>query len=101
MKRFILALIGISSIALMASPASSEENVCGKRNDIISRLENGYQEFNSAMGVSTNGSLVELYTSENGTWTLMLTRPDGVSCLIAAGQNWEAFDAVTPASQTF
>jgi len=53
------------------------------------------------MGVSTNGSLVELYTSENGTWTLMLTRPDGVSCLIAAGQNWEAFDAVTPASQTF
>jgi hypothetical protein len=85
----------------MAAPATSAENVCGKRDDIVSRLENGYQEFNSAMGMSTNGGLVELYTSENGTWTLMLTQADGVSCLIAAGQNWEAFEGAKSASQAF
>ena len=101
MKRFIFALIGASSVALMAAPASSAENVCGKRDDIISRLENGYQEFNSAMGMSTNGGLVELYTSEDGTWTLMLSQPDGVSCLIAAGQNWESFNSAKSASQVF
>jgi len=101
MKRFMFALIGVSFAALLASPASSEENVCGKRDDIVSRLENGYQEFNSAMGMSTNGGLVELYTSDNGTWTLMLTQPDGVSCLIAAGQNWESFNSPKSASQVF
>jgi len=101
MKRFFFALIGASVTALLAAPAYSEENVCGKRDDIVSRLENGYQEFNSAMGMSTNGGLVELFTSDNGTWTLMLTQPDGVSCLIAAGQNWESFQNVKPASQVF
>lgn len=101
MKRFFFALIGASITALMAAPAYSEENVCGKRDDIVTRLENGYQEFNSAMGMSTNGGLVELYTSDKGTWTLMLTQPDGVSCLIAAGQNWESFEGMKPASQAF
>lgn len=101
MKRFFFALIGASIVALLSAPAYSEENVCGKRDDIVSRLESGYQEFNSAMGMSTNGGLVELYTSEKGTWTLMLTQPDGVSCLIAAGQNWESFGGMKPASQAF
>ena len=101
MKRFIFALIGASFTALLAAPASSAESVCGNRDDIVSRLENGYQEFNSAMGMSTNGGLVELYTSDKGTWTLMLTQPDGISCLIAAGQNWESFSSPKSASQVF
>lgn len=101
MKRFMIALIGASFTALLAAPGSSAENVCGKRDDIVTRLENGYQEFNSAMGMSTNGGLVELYTSDNGTWTLMLTQPDGVSCLIAAGENWESFNSPKSASQAF
>jgi hypothetical protein len=101
MKRFMIALIGVSFTALLAAPASSAENICGKRDDIVSRLESGYQEFNSAMGMSTNGGLVELYTSENGTWTLMLSQPDGVSCLIAAGENWESLKLPKSASQVF
>jgi hypothetical protein len=101
MKRFMIALIGVSFTALLAAPASSAENICGKRDDIVSRLESGYQEYNSAMGMSTNGGLVELYTSENGTWTLMLSQPNGVSCLIAAGENWESFKLPKSASQVF
>ena len=101
MKRFMIALIGVSFTALLAAPASSAENICGKRDEIVSRLESGYQEYNSAMGMSTNGGLVELYTSENGTWTLMLSQPNGASCLIAAGENWESFKLPKSASQVF
>ena len=101
MKRFMIALIGVSFTALLAAPATSAENICGKRDEIVSRLESGYQEYNSAMGMSTNGGLVELYTSENGTWTLMLSQPNGVSCLIAAGENWESFKLPKSASQVF
>ena len=101
MKRFMFTLIGASFMALLATPATSAESVCGNRDDIVARLESGYQEFNSAMGMSTNGGLVELYTSENGTWTLMLTQPNGVSCLIAAGQNWESFNSPKSAAQVF
>ena len=100
MKRFMIALIGVSFTALLAAPASAQ-SICGKRDEIVSRLESGYQEHNSAMGMSTNGGLVELYTSEKGTWTLMLSQPNGVSCLIAAGENWESFKLPKSASQVF
>lgn len=101
MKRLVLAMTAVSISALLAGPAFGAQNVCGKRADIVARLHDGYQEFNSAMGVATNGGLIELYTSEKGTWTLMLTQPDGVSCLIAAGNNWESLNKPKAASETF
>jgi hypothetical protein len=35
-------------------------------------------------------AVIEVYSSEEtGTWTILVTRPDGTSCLLAAGQRWE------------
>ena len=98
MKRSILALLGLVAAPLIASPASAQ-TVCAERNEIVSRLENGYHEMASAIGVSGNGGVIELYTSSKGSWTLILTQPDGVSCLIAAGESWESVTAARPASQ--
>ena len=39
---------------------------------------------------SPDDGLVEVYASEEtGTWTILMTRPDGTTCLLAAGQRWE------------
>lgn len=41
-------------------------------------------------GVDANGTLVRLYVSESGSWTMMVTppsRPDLV-CIINAGEGW-------------
>lgn len=43
------------------------------------------------MGLTNTGTLVELLQSEDGSWTLIMTMPNGRSCLMAAGQNWETF----------
>ena len=42
------------------------------------------------MGLAPNGGVVEVLASENGSWTLLVTMPDGHSCVIAVGENWEA-----------
>jgi hypothetical protein len=99
MKRSIVLLGGLAIASALFSPASAQQAVCGDRNEIVARLENGYQESTSGVGLSATGGLVELYTSEKGTWTLMLTQPNGVSCLIAAGDNWEHVDSPKTASQ--
>ena len=49
------------------------------------------------MGLSTDGGLIEIYSSEKGTWTILVTRPSGITCLVAAGDNWEAVKAAAPA----
>ena len=99
MKRSIMLLGVLAITSVMLSPASAQQAVCGDRNEIVARLESGYQESTTGVGLSATGGLIELYTSEKGTWTLMLTQPNGVSCLIAAGDNWEQVDRPKAASQ--
>ncbi len=37
-----------------------------------------------------DGQLMEVLTSEHGTWTVLLTSPSGRTCVIAAGTSWES-----------
>ncbi len=41
---------------------------------------------------------MEIYASdETGSWTIIVTLPDGMACLVAAGQSYEALaDALPP-----
>ena len=53
-------------------------------------LNQRYAELPSALGVQADGQLVEVFVSENGmSWTIVLTRPDGWSCIVAVGEHWE------------
>ncbi len=88
MKRSITILLGAVAASFATAPASAQ-SVCGDRTEIVSRLESGYEEKASAIGLSGSGGVVELYTSDKGSWTLLITQPTGVSCLIAAGESWE------------
>ena len=45
-------------------------------------------------GLQSNGALIQVFASKDGmTWTIISTRPDGVSCIVALGQHWEALQA--------
>lgn len=88
MNRSIIVLLGAVAASLATAPASAQ-SVCGDRTEIVTRLETGYEEKAAAIGLSGNGGVVELYTSDKGSWTLLITQPGGVSCLIAAGESWE------------
>jgi hypothetical protein len=35
------------------------------------------------------GQVLEVFASSNGSWTMVMTMPNGKACLIAAGDNWE------------
>jgi hypothetical protein len=41
------------------------------------------------MGLVSNGAVLEVLTSDKGSWTIIVTRPDGTSCVVAAGEAWE------------
>ena len=83
---FLVIIIG--TILLYSTPTASQA-VCGDRAEIVARLESAYQEKVVAVGMAGTGNVVELFLSTRGSWTLLLTQPIGISCLIAAGDNWE------------
>ncbi len=71
------------------TPAQAQQ--CDQRTKIIGHLARKYQEAPVAIGVTTSGGMVEVLTSgDGGTWTIILSNPNGTSCLVAAGEGWRA-----------
>lgn len=98
MSRTALITAAIVSAALLGSitPAEAQSpQSCAKRTDIIKHLTGQYHETPVAIGLSDNGSLLEILASSDGkTWTLLFSMPTGVSCLMATGQDWQALPRV-------
>jgi hypothetical protein len=95
MLRLALALTaGLSS----ATAAAAQQPACTARSDVVSQLSSRYSERPVAMGLANNGGVIEIFSSQAGqSWTIVLTMPSGLSCLIAAGENWESLPALVKA----
>jgi hypothetical protein len=86
----LAAGVAIVGMAVAGGTSASAEAGCDSRSKIISALDQEYREAPIGIGLTQNGRVVELLVSRKGSWTLLATGPTGMSCLIAAGENWEA-----------
>lgn len=99
MKNLTKGLAALALALSVASPVTSEtRQACAERTKVIERLAEKYGETRQAMGLHQNNGVLEVYASEEtGTWTILVTMPNGLSCLIAAGQGWDGVaDPVKP-----
>jgi len=80
-----------SSAPAQAPPQTGVAPACHSRADLTEMLEQKFAEQPSALGVQADGQLVEVFAAKDGaSWTIVLTRPDGWSCIVAVGQHWES-----------
>ncbi len=92
MRRYRTAILStlILMIGLIPSaPAALAQPVCGTHQSISENLKKSYTEAPISIGVTVGGGIIEVFSSPEGTWTLVITQPSGMSCLIAAGHDWE------------
>jgi hypothetical protein len=92
-----LALLAVGGLPRGSSPAFAQgaPTICRARDNLLTQLEQNYGEVPVAIGVA-DGALIELLTAKDGmTWTIILTSPKGMSCLIASGDGWRPI-APTP-----
>ncbi len=99
MRNILAALALGTSTLLTATPGGAQPSGCAQRDRIIDRLAERYGESRQSIGMGANNSVVEVFASlETGTWTITVTLPDGITCLVASGQSFERLDeAPTPA----
>ncbi len=86
-----LALVSLAAASvLLVRPAVADMPQCSQRESVVSYLEKKYKESPVAVGVTSNGGLVEVLTTDGGgTWTIIVTSAKGWSCLVAAGEGWK------------
>ncbi|MGE0162634.1 MAG: hypothetical protein AB7S71_05795 [Dongiaceae bacterium] len=76
--------------ASAATTATAAQEICGARADLLEELTKRYHEAPAAVGLANSGVLVEVLTADNGsTWTIIVSQPNGTSCLVAAGKEWQ------------
>jgi hypothetical protein len=94
--KYVAKLIMYSTALLalavfLVSSAAVAQVSCGQRDKIVEWLAVEYKEAPIATGVSSKGSLIEVLSTHDGdTWTVIVTSPDGDSCVTASGQGWRA-----------
>jgi|TARA_Y100000294_G_scaffold152322_1_gene150553 hypothetical protein len=92
MRRYKTAILSALVLIIGSSffvPAASAQPVCSTHRTVSDSLKKSYAEAPVSMGVTAGGGVIEVYASPKGTWTLVITQPNGTSCLIAAGQGWK------------
>ena len=85
----------MASVVVFAADAAAGQDACPARETVSEYLASEFHEEPIAMGLANNGGVIELYTSlDRTTWTIMITMPDGRSCMLAAGQAWESLPTI-------
>ena len=85
----MIRLITAAALVTALSLPAMAQTVCGERNKFLNHLSQSYKEAPAALGLVSNGTVLEVLVSKGGTWTIIITKPGGLSCIVAAGEAWE------------
>jgi hypothetical protein len=75
----MLPLITALLLAPGCAPTAIMEEVLG----------GAFHEVHAGRGVNPQGHLVRIYISPDNTFTILESSPDGVSCILGVGKDWE------------
>jgi hypothetical protein len=91
-RLFKIALLSaVLAVAGATAGQAQTRGACMPHEDAVAKLKQSYGEQKIGLGLGSKGSAVfELFVAETGTWTLLVTRTNGISCIAASGDNWMA-----------
>ena len=75
---------------LAAQQAQAQSSNCADHAIVVERLATAYGESRQSIGLGSDNSVVEVFASiDTGSWTITVTQPGGLTCLVAAGQAYQ------------
>lgn len=87
--------MGLGIMVLAAQQVHAQN--CAPRSDVVNRLAETYGETRRGIGIARQGAVMEVFASDRtGSWTITVTLPDGMTCLLASGQAYETMAEALP-----
>ena len=86
-----VALVGCASIPPANAADDSDKLVCRDRARFVQRAEQLYKEVPAAIGLQSNGTLLEVLAAPSGSFTILLTTVHGRAVcteVVATGKAW-------------
>ncbi|ESY01950.1 MULTISPECIES: hypothetical protein [unclassified Mesorhizobium] len=95
-RRLVAAMF--FAVFAMSGIAQAKADQCAARTDLVKALGEKFHENQAARGLVNPNVVLEIFVSDQGTWTILATDTHGQSCIITAGEGWDgaAMAAVLP-----
>lgn len=95
MKRYAYAVLAALAACTPTLAPAQEAGRCGPREMGVETLKQQYREHKVAQGLTEEGLMIEVFASEDGsTFTVFLSLPNGISCVVSTGQGWTQIQPV-------
>ncbi|MFV2092140.1 MAG: hypothetical protein ACC634_03560 [Hyphomicrobiales bacterium] len=82
------AIVG-AGLLMMTATGGAEAAICGEYTKIKDMLAERYQEVPKSVGMIADKGVIQVFLSQEGTWSILLTSTDGRACIVAAGHSWQ------------
>lgn len=89
MEKTLFAL-SLGFVGLILATQAAFANQCAPHDQVVAGLATGFDESRRMIGLAGPSQVVEVFASDAGSWTITVTGPDGVTCLVTSGQGFEA-----------
>lgn len=94
------AFVAIVIAMMLAKAALAEDQppVCKPHDEAAAILAQQYGEARVSVGILGNGqSMMEMFANPaSGTWTVLMTSAQGIACIVAYGESFEAVTEAAP-----
>ncbi|MGB0684320.1 MAG: hypothetical protein ACPGOV_16565 [Magnetovibrionaceae bacterium] len=67
--------------------------ICAERELFLEGLQKSFGEAPVSAGLASSGNMIEVLRAEDGRFTILETRPDGTTCVMADGEAWTTMEA--------
>ncbi len=89
-KRIMITSSLILGMAAIWPPDAQAQVACGTRDSVVAKLGEKYGEIRRGGGLAGPTAIFEVWASEaTGTWTILKTSPNGLTCIMAVGDGWQ------------
>ncbi len=91
---FTATALALALLLAVRAPASAAP-ICATHKEVTEQLANGFSEVPIAIALTSEGNVIVVFSpGDRATWTIVMTKPDGKSCIVAAGKTWESLPEV-------
>lgn len=96
--RLFLGFLCLIGIITFTYPVWGQDTLCSTRDSWVEKLGTEYNETLRIVGVSSKGPLMEIFVSESGTYTIIMSMNADFSCAVSTGEGWH--ELVAPKAGT-
>jgi hypothetical protein len=86
--------------AILAALLLAQQSPCGPTGQVEKRIAKDYGESVVGAGITPGGVMFLTSNPVSGSFTILLRRPDGQTCVLMGGTGYATTDAIKPGVRT-